>query len=105
MSAPKTDWDQEIRYFLETYFEIVNSPIEADEETEKHSVKSITGKVMKVLPAQYIYEEDVYNVMLELGFKMFSHQVPPLLDEETGEELKPGYTDYAYFLRKKTAAL
>lgn len=105
MSVPKTDWDQEIKYFLETYFEVVESPLDADEETEKHSIASITGKVMKVLPSQYIYEDDVYNVLLELGFKMFSYEVPPVIDEENGEELRPAYTDYAYFLKRKTAAL
>ena len=105
MSAPKTDWDQEIKHFLETYFEVVNSPLEDDEETEKHTIKSLTGKIKKVLPSQYIYEDDVYQALLDLGFKMFSYEVPPLLDEETQEEIKPAYTDYAYFLRKKTAAL
>tara|TARA_R100000789_G_scaffold99660_1_gene106834 strand:+ start:346 stop:663 length:318 start_codon:yes stop_codon:yes gene_type:complete len=105
MSVPKTDWDQEIKFFLETYFEVVESPLDADQETEKHSIASITKKVMKVLPSQYIYEDDVYNVLLDLGFKMFSYEVPPVFDEKTGKELKPAYTDYAYFLKRKTAAL
>ena len=105
MSVPKTEWDQEIRYFLETYFEVVESPIDADEETEKHSISSITAKIKKVLPGQYIYEDDVYEILLELGFKMFAYEVPAKLDPETQEELRPPRTEYAYFMKRKTAAI
>ncbi len=105
MSVPKTEWAQEIKYFLETYFEVVESPIDADEETEKHSISSITGKIKKVLPGQYIYEDDVYEILLDLGFKMFAYDIPALLDKETQEEISPAYTDYAYFMKRKTAAI
>ncbi|MBW2962309.1 hypothetical protein [Mesonia aestuariivivens] len=105
MSLPKLDWDQEIRSFLETYFEPISSPIEADDETEKLSLSVITNKITRILPGQYIYEEDVFEALQELGFKIFSYTIPPEIDEETGREIFPEKTAYAYFMNKKTAVL
>lgn len=101
MSLPKLDWDQEIRNFLETYFEPVSSPIQADEETEKLSLSVITNRITRILPGKFIYEEDVYEALQELGFKIFSYTIPPKIDEETGDEISPEQTAYAYFLNKK----
>lgn len=105
MSLPKLDWDQEIRNFLQTYFEPISSPIETDEETEKLSLSIITDRIRRILPGQYIYEEDVYEALQELGFKIFSYTIPPKIDEETGKEIFPEKTAYAYFMNKKTAVL
>lgn len=106
MSLIKTDYDEQIRNFLKKNYEPVENAIDAEKDyTLKLTLKEIYKQVTSVLPSKYIYEDDVYEALIELGFKDFNYTIPAKFDDEGEKEIFPEQTEYAYFLNKKTAAI
>ncbi|TXK73947.1 hypothetical protein [Mesonia sp. HuA40] len=104
MSVPKTEWNLEIKKFLESNYDPINSPLEADEYTVKLTLREIYKQVTCVLPSTFIYQDDVYQALTDLGFKNFGYSTEPKEDQE-GNIVVESELEYAYFLNKKTAAI
>lgn len=101
----KTDYTEEIKNIIKENYEPVDSPMKESEFTERNSLGSICRILIQVLPKEWIYESDVYNVLEELGFKKF------LLDEEVESENEEGepeirtYKVMAYLMERKTLSV
>jgi len=68
----KTEYSQEITELLQSNF-IPATP--TTENAEPKTLSQIHQIITSVLPAKWVYEEDVYNVLQQQGFKTFMHTV------------------------------
>lgn len=97
----KIDWTDEIKAFLSDNYEPIISLREANEQTEKMTIAKIKTILGAIYPAPYIYEEDIYDALLQLGFKSFLFTDTKVELDGEGE---PTYTEVkglAYFLQPK----
>ena len=98
----KIDYSEEIREFLQNNFEPVLSVAHENEETLKKSLSSVHGMVCSVLPKDWITESEVYEALLELGFKSFYYESPPVTKKNEEDEdviIFQGWNGFAYFLQ------
>ncbi len=99
----KTEYTEEIKALLENNYDTVDSIIDSNEYTERKTLSEIHAMITAVLPAKWIYESDIYEVLGMLGFKSFLYAFPEVKDENE-KVLVPERTALYYFLRKKTAS-
>lgn len=85
----KTDYSEEIKNLLLNFYSPVASKEEATENTVKKTLEEVHEEVIRVLPGRWIYTDDVFNALDELGFKYFHDQ-----DDE-------GVTELFYYLEAK----
>lgn len=104
MSNTKTDYLDEIKAFLNSNYDPINSVLEEDEYTEFKTLKQITKDIKGILPSDWVYESDVYEALKDLGFKNLMKTFPKVTDEE-GMGDRAERTVPLYFLQKKTAAI
>lgn len=97
----KTDYSEEIRAILQNNYSPVESVVTADSSTIKKTLSEIWRDIIQILPKRWVDESDVYDALLELGFKSFLYTMPPDYDED-GEEI-PTEDEFLYFMEKKTA--
>lgn len=100
----KTDYTLEIKNLLRNNFEPVISPFDSGEYTEKKTLTDVYNLVIKVIPKDWVYESDLYEIMEELGFKSFLHTDPAEFSEDQ-EEIVEERSSLFYFMNKKTAAI
>lgn len=100
MSFTKTDYSEEIKAFLEKNYEPIDSVLEEDDLTETKSLFEITRELHLIFPSRWVYEDDVYAALKDLGFKVFSKTTPEVRDDK-GTLIMPERTAPLYFLRKK----
>jgi len=101
----KTDYNPEIRNFITENYDPVASPAEASEYTEMKSLENIFKEVINILPEDWVYRADVYEILNELGFKAFPYLIPEERDEETDEILIKSRRMILYYLDRKTATI
>ncbi|SDS12384.1 hypothetical protein SAMN04487764_1508 [Gillisia sp. Hel1_33_143] len=99
----RTEYISEIKKLLQENFEPVQSTFAADEYTERKTLKEIYKFITNILPADWVYESDVYTILEELGFKSFMYTLPAQITEDG--DIIPEKSFLYYFLNKKTAAI
>ena len=104
MAFTKTDYSDEVLSLLKENFEPVTSRLDESEYTCRLSLRDIHKQITQILPARWVDETDVYDALLELGFKSFLYTFEALKDEE-GIEIMPERSVLLYLLDKKTAAI
>lgn len=87
--STKTDYSDQIKKLLDNFYSPVVSKQEATETTVKKTLSEVHEEVTRVLPARWIYEDDVYQVLQEMKFNYF---------HDTNDE---GKTDLFYYLNPK----
>tara|TARA_R110002050_G_scaffold208510_1_gene344528 strand:+ start:280 stop:576 length:297 start_codon:yes stop_codon:yes gene_type:complete len=95
----KIDYSEEIRNLIDGFYEPVLSAAHENEMTEKKTLSEIHKDVIRVLPAKWIEESDVYEALQELGFKTFIYTADE--GNSTDDDYVDGETHLAYFLNRK----
>ena len=96
----KTDYSQEIKDLIKGNYDPVESTLHENEQTLKMSLSEITREIKSVLPKDWIYEEDVYQILVDLGFKSFIINYPELTDKN-GDVVRSAYSNMEYLLQPK----
>ena len=94
----KTDYLNEAKELLKNHYSPVESIMDESEYTLKKTLAEIHQDITNILPSEWIYKSDVYDIMKELGFKSFLYTLEATED-------KKEKTLMVYLLDKKTAAL
>ncbi|MDN3595316.1 hypothetical protein [Zunongwangia endophytica] len=99
----KTDYTKEIKNLIQDNYTPVDSQFSGGDYLERKTLSNIYKLVTNVLPERWIYESDIQEILLELGFKTFLHTYPEV--EKDGEVIREEYSDLFYFMERKTAAI
>ncbi len=94
----KTEYINEARELIQNNFSPVLSLFDENEYTVKKSLAEVYKDVTNILPGEWIYQSDIYEILRDLGFKSF------LYTKEANDEY-PEKTFLVYFMDRKTAAL
>jgi len=95
----KTDYTQEIKALISGNYEPVHSEAQDTNFTEKKTLSEIHKEVTSVLPGEWIQQADIYEALVELGFKSFLYTTEASTDEETGITT-PKSSKMAWFLER-----
>ena len=84
----KTDYTNEIKKLIQDNYMPVDSQFTGGDYVERKTLSNIYKLVTNVLPERWIYESDIRDILLELGFKTFLHTYPEITkDGEVIREL------------------
>lgn len=100
----KTDYIFEIRKLISENYDPVLSAMDKSEWTEAKTLDMVHKEVVRILPADWVYPSDVYQVLEELGFKSFAWTIEAEYDQN-GKEVIPEQKVLAYLMDRKTAAV
>jgi len=74
--STKTDYSEEIKRLLGNFYTPVATQEETTDSTVRKTLPEIHQEVVRILPARWIYEDDVYHALQEMGFKYFPGKDP-----------------------------
>ena len=100
----KTDYLTEATELIRNNYSPVNSLFQENEYTVKRTLSGMYQEVTNILPARWIYESDIYEILAELGFKSFLYTFPEVRTPK-GKLIAPERTELLYLLDRKTAAV
>lgn len=100
----KTDYLSEARELIEKHYSPVPSLFAENDYTVKKTLSDMHREITNILPEEWVYQSDIYEILAELGFKSFLYTFEEVRDTK-GKLLRPEKTVLLYLLDKKTAAL
>lgn len=100
----KTDYTLEVQKLISETYEPVLSALNKTDYTEAKTLDMVYKEVIRILPKDWVYPSDVYEVLQKLGFKSFVVTLEAEYNQE-GKEITPERRVLAYLMDRKTAAI